>query len=64
MVLDLAKHGERLSNEAGMRDYLNLMVKAQAIKMVDSVRGVRRTSSRAGGEAMMITAPEIVTFCW
>jgi predicted GNAT family N-acyltransferase len=44
MVLDIAKHGERLSNEVGLRDYLNLMLKAQAIKMIDSVLGVGKSS--------------------
>jgi predicted GNAT family N-acyltransferase len=39
MMLDLTRHGRKLSNEAGMRDYLNLIIKAQAIKLIDGVRG-------------------------
>lgn len=38
MVMDLVRHGERLSHEAGARDYLRLMVKAQAIKLLDRWR--------------------------
>ena len=41
-MIDLAKHGERLSHEAGMREYLRLMVKAQAIKLVDFAHGERK----------------------
>lgn len=40
MILDVSKHGERLSNEAGLRDFLNLIVKAQAIRLFDRVRGI------------------------
>jgi hypothetical protein len=39
MLLDLVKHGERLSNEGGVRGYLTLIMKAQAIKLMDRVRG-------------------------
>jgi predicted GNAT family N-acyltransferase len=39
MRLDLVKHGEALSNEAGMREYVSLIVKAQAIRLIDGVRG-------------------------
>jgi CRP-like cAMP-binding protein/predicted GNAT family N-acyltransferase len=39
MLLDLAKHGERLSHEGGVRGYLTLIMKAQAIKWIDRVRG-------------------------
>jgi hypothetical protein len=51
MVMDLVRHGERLSHEAGARDYLRLMVKAQAIKLVDRWRrpaDVAATRARAG----------------
>jgi predicted GNAT family N-acyltransferase len=49
MILDVAKHGERLSNEAGVRDFLNLIVKAQAIRLFDTVRGIgRRQRNRDG----------------
>jgi predicted GNAT family N-acyltransferase len=41
MVLDMVKHGSRLSSERGLRDHLNLIIKAQAIKLIDSVRGLR-----------------------
>ena len=37
--LDLGKHGTRLSNEAGLREYLNLIMKAHAIKWIDRIRG-------------------------
>ena len=50
MVIDLARHGERLSHEAGMRDYLCLMVKAQAIKLADRWRRPADVAAaRAGG---------------
>jgi CRP-like cAMP-binding protein/predicted GNAT family N-acyltransferase len=39
MVIDLVKHGARLSREAGLRDYLNLIVKAHTIRLIDRVRG-------------------------
>jgi predicted GNAT family N-acyltransferase len=39
MMLDLVRYGARLSHEAGLRDYLNLIVKAQAIRFIDRVRG-------------------------
>ena len=39
MRLDLVRHGEALSNESGMRGYLSLVVKAQAIRLIDGVRG-------------------------
>jgi predicted GNAT family N-acyltransferase len=44
MILDVSKHGERLSSETGVRDYLNLIVKAQAIKLFDTVRGIGQPS--------------------
>jgi hypothetical protein len=34
MKLDLAKHGERLSREAGMSDYMRLYLKAKAFKLI------------------------------
>jgi CRP-like cAMP-binding protein len=39
MVLEAARHGRRLSNERGVREYLNVIMKAQFFKLVDSVRG-------------------------
>jgi predicted GNAT family N-acyltransferase len=39
MMIDLAKYGERLSREAGMREYFALILKAHAIKLIDRVRG-------------------------
>jgi hypothetical protein len=36
MRLDLVKHGEALSNETGMREYVSLVVKAQAIRLIVS----------------------------
>jgi predicted GNAT family N-acyltransferase len=44
MMLDLVKHGGKLSSEAGVGDYLKLIVKAQAIKLMDSVRGLQHSS--------------------
>lgn len=41
MVLDLAKYGERLSDEGGAR-YLSLIIRAQAIKWIDRIRGRAR----------------------
>jgi predicted GNAT family N-acyltransferase len=37
MRLDLIKHGKRLSNESGMREYLSLLMKVHAIKMIDRI---------------------------
>jgi predicted GNAT family N-acyltransferase len=37
MMLE-ARHGRRLSNERGVREYLNVIMKAQFFKLVDSVR--------------------------
>jgi hypothetical protein len=37
--LDLVKHGQRLSKEAGLREYLNLIMKAHAIRWIDRIRG-------------------------
>jgi hypothetical protein len=52
MVIDLAREGERLSHEAGMRDYLRLMVKAQAIRLVDRWRRPAEiAATRAGGRS-------------
>jgi CRP-like cAMP-binding protein len=39
MKLDLEKHGERLSEEFGMRDYLSLIMKAEGLKLIDRMRG-------------------------
>jgi hypothetical protein len=38
MMLDLVKRGEVLGNEGGTRDYLSLVVRAQAITLIDRVR--------------------------
>jgi predicted GNAT family N-acyltransferase len=38
MMIDLVRHGERLSRAAGLRDYLRLMVKAQAFRLVEGWR--------------------------
>jgi CRP-like cAMP-binding protein/predicted GNAT family N-acyltransferase len=38
LKLDLVKHGKRLSNEAGLREYLNLIMKAHAIRWIDRIR--------------------------
>jgi CRP-like cAMP-binding protein len=38
MVLDLEKHGKRMSAESGMHSYLNLIVKAKATKLIDRFR--------------------------
>jgi hypothetical protein len=39
MVLDVVKHGDALSREGGMGQYVSLIVKAQAIRLVDGLRG-------------------------
>jgi len=39
MVIDLVKHGDALSREGGMGQYVSLIVKAQAIRLVDRLRG-------------------------
>jgi CRP-like cAMP-binding protein len=39
MMLDLVKRGEVLGSEGGTRDYLSLVVRAQAITLLDRVRG-------------------------
>jgi CRP-like cAMP-binding protein len=44
MLLDLGTHGEKLSNEGGVREYLTLIMKAQAIKLIDRVRGYATTA--------------------
>jgi predicted GNAT family N-acyltransferase len=38
LVLDTVKHGSRLSNERSLRTYLNMIVKAKLLKLIDSVR--------------------------
>jgi predicted GNAT family N-acyltransferase len=38
LVLDNVKHGPRLSNERSLRTYLNMIVKAKFLKLIDSVR--------------------------
>lgn len=45
MVLDLVRHGERLSHDQGPRQYLKLFAKAQMIRMLDIFRA---KTSRAG----------------
>jgi CRP-like cAMP-binding protein len=37
MMLEVARHGRRLSNERSVREYLNVIMKAQFFKLVDSV---------------------------
>ena len=44
MVLDLVKHGDALSHEGGTGQYLSLIVKAQAIRVVDRLRGYANNS--------------------
>ena len=39
MLIDLMKHGEKLSHEAGVREYLSLIVKAHAIRLRDRFYG-------------------------
>ena len=46
MMLDVVKHGGRLSRESAPREYLKLIMKAQAIKLVDSFIGCVRASRR------------------
>jgi CRP-like cAMP-binding protein len=41
MMLDLGKYGERLSKDGGVR-YLSLIMRAQAIKWIDIIRGRAR----------------------
>jgi predicted GNAT family N-acyltransferase len=41
MMIDLTTHGERLSSERNLSGYLNLFVRAQAIRLIDRVRGIR-----------------------
>jgi N-acyl-L-homoserine lactone synthetase len=38
LVLDLVKHGKNLSNERSVRTYLNMIVKAKFLKLIDSMR--------------------------
>lgn len=38
LVLDLVKHGKSLSNERSVRTYLNMIVKAKFLKLIDSMR--------------------------
>lgn len=38
MVLDVTKHGNRLTKEAGLSSYVRLIIKAKAIKLIDRVR--------------------------
>jgi len=44
MMLDLVKHGKRLSDERGVREYLRLIVKAQFFKLIDVVRGTEKAT--------------------
>ena len=39
MRIDLGRHGERLSREAGVTDYLSLFLKAKTISWLDRLRG-------------------------
>lgn len=41
MMIDLTRHGERLTSERSLSGYVNLFVKAQAIRLIDRLRGVR-----------------------
>jgi predicted GNAT family N-acyltransferase len=45
MMLDLVKHGGRLSREPGLRSYVGLIARAHAIKWVDRLRELRRPST-------------------
>ena len=38
LVLDVVKHGKSLSNEHSVRTYLNMIVKAKFLKLIDGVR--------------------------
>jgi hypothetical protein len=44
MVLDLVKHGDALSHEGGMGQYLSLIVRAQVIRLADRLRGYATNS--------------------
>jgi hypothetical protein len=39
MMIDLTKNGDRLTNERSLSGYVNLFVKAQAIRFIDRLRG-------------------------
>ena len=41
MMIDLTRHGERLTSERSLSGYVNLFVKAQAIRLIDRLRGIR-----------------------
>lgn len=47
MAIDVVKHGPRLSTDQGPREYLKLFIKAQAIRVIDAVRGRRTMPSAA-----------------
>ena len=44
MVLDVVKHGDRMSKEPGTYGQLTLWVKAQAMKWIDAARGPRSSA--------------------
>ena len=39
MVIDLRRHGARLARDGGARDYLKVFARAQAIRLLDHLRG-------------------------
>ena len=41
MMIDLERNGDRLTSERSLSGYVNLFVKAQAIRLLDRVRGIR-----------------------
>jgi N-acyl-L-homoserine lactone synthetase len=49
MMLDVARHGRRLSRDADARDYLRLYLGAHLIRTVDRLRGLYAPAERSGG---------------
>jgi len=49
MKVDFARHGKRLSREGGARDYLRLFARAEAIRLVDRLRGYGRPAMQREG---------------
>jgi CRP-like cAMP-binding protein len=47
LVLDVARHGQRLGTEGGARDYFKLFVRAQFIRLADRVRERQRQAGAA-----------------
>ncbi len=46
MKVDFARHGNRLSRDGGARDYLRLFARAEAIRLVERLRGYGRPGMR------------------